>query len=55
MSLFLLDLKLLSKSQEGDLNYSCMRQFQEGRLHKYNIGNVTWYAQAGNFINKEKV
>ena len=32
-----------------------MRNFQEVKLHKDNIGNVTWYTQAGTFTTKEKV
>ena len=32
-----------------------MRNFQENKLCKDMIGNVTWYNQARFFINKEKV
>ena len=32
-----------------------MRNFLEEKLHKDNIGNVTWYTQAGTFTTKEKV
>ena len=31
-----------------------MGQFQEVRLQKCNIGNVTWYTQAGNITTKKK-